>query len=316
MNERQLGRAAASLLLLSLATTACHDPAAPVGVDPRTGVVRPVLFAGGDGGTAAIYAVRPDGTDLRQLATGDGVVSYPAWSPDGTRIAFVSRRVTQSRIWLMDADGGHAAPLDDRFPACPTEFRTITWAPAGDRLAAECYTDTWIFDLRAGSSYGLLELLHPNGLPVQWVWHPAWSPDGSRISFDSPFDEASFVAGPRGEQVAQLATPAQQSSWSPDGRRIAFVGGSRPQAGVPIFVADANGASRRQVTSPGSLDTEVSPRWSPDGEWLAFQRIVLSCTGTPRQCQGPAQAVFVIRVDGSGLRQLTPFTLGASPPSW
>lgn len=84
-----------------------------------------------------IYVVEPDGTGLRRLtftAGGDGVLgddSMPAWSPDGSRIAFVSNRDQQNEIYVMDADGSDqrrvlARPSrDDLFPR---------WSPDGTRL--------------------------------------------------------------------------------------------------------------------------------------------------------------------------------------
>ena len=73
-----------------------------------------------------IYAIRPDGTGLRQLTNRRGYLNrMPDWSPDGTRIVFVSdrqRRHEVGDIYVMDADGTHQKPLtrsgiDNQWPA-------------------------------------------------------------------------------------------------------------------------------------------------------------------------------------------------------
>ncbi len=73
----------------------------------------------------AIYSVRPDGTDLQQLTDSNGqATGAPSWTPDG-RILFFHNNLQgvegspqpgRNGLWLMDADGGNAAPLSNTFP--------------------------------------------------------------------------------------------------------------------------------------------------------------------------------------------------------
>jgi TolB protein len=89
-----------------------------------------------------LHVANLDGSDHRQLtddATGD---TSPAWSPDGTKIAFVSNRAESARCWthdcvgytnelyVMDADGGHVTRLTET----PHEEQTPAWSPDGERI--------------------------------------------------------------------------------------------------------------------------------------------------------------------------------------
>jgi len=106
-------------------------------------------------------------------------------------------------------------------------------------------------------------------------------------------------------------------AWGPRGRRIAFQRGLGPRPGrnkmVALFVMRANGTHARRVTQRGKRPLvnqpfqDEAPAWSPDGRRLAFERF----SRTRDQ-----QAVFTIRLDGTGLRRITPWWLDASQPDY
>ncbi len=90
----------------------------------------------------------------------------PAWSPDGQRIAFVTR----GNLWVADADGTHRGEL-------ASDADQPAWSPNGRRLAFERGGSIWT--IRAD---GLDERRLATGA------HPAWSPDGKRLAFDRDGD--------------------------------------------------------------------------------------------------------------------------------
>ena len=146
--------------------------------------------------------------------------------------------------------------------------------------------------------------------------NPEWSPDGSRIAFDSwagpgPVAEGNrvWVMQANGSGRISLA-PGVTPSWSPDSRRLVFRGliGSGPRSGLAIISSDGTGEF--QLTDPGASVDDLYPEWSPDGNFIAFTRVVHGSPGTWHA------GVWLIQPDGTGLKQLTAPLIQAYQPTW
>jgi len=150
---------------------------------------------------------------------------------------------------------------------------------------------------------------------------PKWSPDGSRILFerDLPAGRVQIVvvrANGRGERVIDTHCVApcdsdQMPTWTPDGRHIAFTrvvgpfdrpGGSA--ASAVLWVADADGTDVRRLSERGidGVYEDYQAHWSPDRSYIQFLRI---------RNQPFNSAVFRMRPNGTGARQLTPWEIDA-----
>jgi Tol biopolymer transport system component len=149
-----------------------------------------------------------------------------------------------------------------------------------------------------------------------------WKPGGAKLAFDSnradpdPDDPNAindvFTMNPNGSGIVKLTHSEDFSGdpgWSPDGSKIAYASDRRNGAERgEIYVMGADGSNVRRVsTLPEKAEYDSAPRFSPDGTKLVFTRY----RGDPK----PA-ALFTIRIDGSGLRRLTPWSNGAGDADW
>jgi len=213
---------------------------------------------------------------VRRLTSGFAWDFQPAWSPDGTRIAFSSTRSGAPNLYVMDAGGGRVRRLTDAqaWESAPA------WSPDGRRIAFESGRDGLsgplgiarrhrsIFRVDADGG-GLVELVGGPG----YSGTPAWSPDGSRLAFVSDRDGGLdvYVAGADGGGVRRLTrdgAAAGRPAWSRDGTRLAFDSAPTPDAvaEAQLLVVNADGSGERPLVRGGGYQ----PAWSPDGGWIAF----------------------------------------------
>jgi peptidoglycan hydrolase-like protein with peptidoglycan-binding domain len=105
-----------------------------LGWQPAWSRTNRIVFTAGTNGARHIYTINPDGSDLQTLTSGAGHDSDPAWSPDGSQIAFVSDRDGEAQIYLMNADGTNQRPLahiryDTDYPTHPLSH--LSWSTNG-----------------------------------------------------------------------------------------------------------------------------------------------------------------------------------------
>ena len=232
-----------------------------------------LLFVSTKDGDYALFGAAADGKHTRRLTKDRGDPSNPeglfyqgepAWSPDGTKIAFASRRDGKSHIYVMNADGTGtrrltSSAIDDDHPA---------WSPDAGRI---------VFS-REGALFGIPS----TGGAARRVGHgtgnaadPAWSPDGTRIAYDYRRPGSAvrelYVMKSDGTGVRQLTRLRQASllpAWSPDGTRIAFQSNVR-LGHDEIYTIGVDGSGLRQVTRSGT--DAIQPAWSPEGS-LSYAR--------------------------------------------
>ena len=164
------------------------------------------------------------------------------------------------------------------------------------------------------------------------VRHPDFSPDGSRLAFDqlAPGESAYvYVARGDGSNAKRLslesAVPGRgeywQPAWSPDGSRLAVSTDAGPigefgPARFGIAIVDVDSKEVTQVLDHKSIEGQDQfASWSPDGKRLTFYR-VRAKSEEDRLAGNYQTAVFVVNIDGSGLRQLTPWKMLAGDPDW
>jgi TolB protein len=161
-----------------------------------------------------------------------------------------------------------------------------------------------------------------------WYTRPRWSPDRRRIAVGRNGEILVIDVDGKGETVrlAEGIDPA----WSPDGTKIVFTSHAGPSFGaLGIYVMNADGSGIQQLTSPNNVDqcsggtsaNDLYPDWSPDGRTILFERDFNIDNAGGYGCDPEGYHipnVYVMNVDGTGLRRLRPVSLGDSDgsPAW
>ena len=277
---------------------------------PLAGETSLIAYGAADtDGRQQIFVVKPDGTGKRRLTQEGKQNFFPAWSPDGKRIAFTSDRSGSHQIWVMEADGSNPRQLTTE-----GENMVPTWSPDGKRLAFGSnrtgHFEIWVTDADGSHQKQLTKTDTGVGNNAA-----AWSPDGRRIAFSSTRSGhvAIWVMDPDGGHLTQLTTPygdrypdSNVPAWSPDGTKIAFWSGLERRYGN-VWVMDADGGNRKQLTDqPAGVNCD-EPAWSADGRNMMF--------GSNRPgSEGIGN--WIMDADGSNQRVLTTNTNARGRPSW
>lgn len=268
----------------------------------------------------SIWTMNPDGssptritddqTRTEKLPDFSPVYDHsPVWSPDGTKIAFISNRDYLFTLYVMNADGSNSRRVGDL-----SEPSEPAWSPDGNKIAFSLGRRVTvgmdkptanIFVVNVDGS-GLTQLTHDAGLNI----NPAWSPDGKQIAFTSnrASDSKSriWVMNADGSNQREIPNnnintsshyPNISFDWSPDGTKILFTHyrACRDGLEVAIYVMNVDGSNPRLLTDdPNSCGVYSSPRWSPDGT-----KIVTSFRPRAKNDVTPATQIIVMNADGS-----------------
>ncbi|MGZ3623050.1 MAG: hypothetical protein ACXWPG_08095, partial [Ktedonobacteraceae bacterium] len=172
-----------------------------------------------------------------------------------------------------------------------------------------------IFSANADGS-DVRQLTHPKYGEVDSF--PDWSPDGSKILFahqDVNTTSNVWVMNADGTGQTQLTScigvcnGAQEAKWSPDGSKIVYDVADNPilpsgyASAIALWIMHADGSHAVQITHPQPPTSigDNRPAWSPDGKQIIFARNHL----LGQSYDYDDQTLFLINLDGSGLKQLT-----------
>ncbi len=233
-----------------------------------------IAFSSNPIGQYDIFTIFPDGSGLQRLTDSLLEDQYPAWSPDGSWIAFTSGGKTSSfDLWLMRGNGSELHRLVKGNVSWPT------WSPDSSSIAMVYYLnpttienerDRLYLAAADGTGQRLLRVSEPHG---GWS-SPAWSPDGDVIAV-APYLEPGTVTGEiylmyvdSGALTRVTNSPGDDfdPSWSPDGRQLAF--SSNRDGNWEIYLIDRDGSGEMRLTNHFAWDWQ--PTWSPDGRRIAF----------------------------------------------
>ena len=225
--------------------------------------------------------------------------AYPAVSPDGSKVAFISDRDGNYELYIMDIDGNNQTRLTHNSVA----EKSPSWNPDGKSI---------VFVSERGGDNDIYKI-DLNTLEIEKVFSssfdPQWSPDGSMIAFSSlNFGEGTsadiYIKAVYQDNPINLTdTPSfdTQPSWSPDGKKIAFI--SNRDENFEVYSMTVDGTYQTNLSKNPA--EEASPCWSGDGKKIAF---VSTRDGN--------HEIYIMKADGTNPERLTDNPAKDLWPSW
>jgi dipeptidyl aminopeptidase/acylaminoacyl peptidase len=217
-----------------------------------------IAFNSNRDGNDEIYVMNADGTGQTRLTNNAASDFEPAWSPDGTKIAF-NRGFD---IFVMNADGSEPTRLT--FAAAMNI--APSWSPDGTKIAFHSSRDG-NFEIYVMNADGSNQTRLTSNAAGDFA--PAWSPDGQRIVFRSNRDGNNEIYVMAKDGTAQTRVTVntaddQEPKFSGDGTKIVF---TRALPTRQITVINTDGTNTVQLTSAGN---NFFPTMSPDGKEISF----------------------------------------------
>ncbi len=264
-----------------------------------------IVFSWNGGDGTRIYTINSNGTNQTQItSSADGSFQdiLPAWSPDGTKIVFVRRQITDHRdkIYVMNADGTNQTQLtnglgNDPYPAWSPDGTKIVFSSSRHNGGEGGGRNLYVMNAD-GSNVTRLTEDNLNNFDEQ----ASWSPDGSKIVFRRAYYNRLRVSdiivinangsNPQTLSINNGTTDNQDPSWSPDGDRIVIFAQFYDDEG------HASGSSLFLINPDGS-----NPQNIGDGALASFQvpHSTAAPTPTPTPTPTPAPTNISITLNDS-----------------
>jgi dipeptidyl aminopeptidase/acylaminoacyl peptidase len=244
-----------------------------------------------------IFSMAPDGTGKADLTRNANPDASPAWSADGTKLAFTRPgKANNDDVFVMSSNGKAQRNVTKTSP----DDANPDWTPDGSKITYDV-SGTTVFSANSDGT-GIAPLI-PGG------YEASWSSTGKVVYSTTvePSNAEIFVANADGSGAHNVTNAPgyddDSAVWSPDGTKIAWV---RFYGGAgEIFVMNADGSGQTNLTNNPANDAD--PTWSPDGSKIAFT--------TNRGPTGDNE-IYMINANGSNPVDLTNSPANESDPDW
>lgn len=251
-----------------------------------------IVFTCTHGDYNQLCIINADGTGLQRLTSQAANDYYPVFLPQvDNAILFASNRNGPFDLYLLFLNGMKLSQLTNGIgnvvsPSPSPDGRRVVFA----NRATTGPTSLWVMDVNGSNAHQLYA--GPNT-----IVGAAWSPDGHTIAFamavNQPNSYEIFLTDVNGSDVRQirhgLTGIGGSLDWSPDGKKLFIYAG--PQGNKDIYSLDVSTGNVTRLTTSGN---NAAASVSPDGNWIAFNS---TRTGNAN--------IFIMHMDGSGMRQVT-----------
>ncbi|HJR59856.1 MAG TPA: hypothetical protein VJ813_10670 [Vicinamibacterales bacterium] len=247
---------------------------------------------------AAAMAAAATGARQSPAVCGD---MWPAWSPDGTRVVFVSDRTGDPEVYVRAVGGGDSrrltsTPGRDAHPSFSPDGRSIAFQSPREGIHTNLY-------LMNADGSGQRRVTRHEG----FAGMPVWSPDGRQLAYQWTPDLKTQkwrlmllqVGSAGARQLTDGTANDQVINWAPDGKRFIFH--SDRTGRNQLYTMTLDGVVARLTSTPSD---DRSGTWSADGQMIAFM--------SDRESE-PA-GVFVMNADASAIRRIGTLAPGHGVP--
>ncbi len=276
----------------------------------------------------AIFTADADGQHERRLTGPGQYCCVLRLSPDHNRILVMTGEdppptpVTGGTINIDGSDFKRLQLTNPKLNLVPQ-----AWSPDGNRIAFEGWVDgsaadTGVYTARASDGGDLVRVTTGRGLPHDTPLD--YSPDGKRLVFyravaaepDFPIDIGGslWVVNVNGSDPRPIETganpPEPWARWSPDGSRIVFATQRTARRGA-LWTVQFDGSQLTTLFEDDKGRFPIAPTWSPDAQYVLF-----ALDPTNDRFTHPANGLYVIKADGTGLTLVSGTADFKSQPEW
>lgn len=221
-----------------------------------------ILFDSNRDGDQELYVFNLSDAGVTRLTNSPGEDIQPAWSPDGSQLAFTSARSGNNEIYVVNSDGSGLVNVTDN----PADDSEPVWSPDGSSIAFTSDRDGNKEIYVIGADGSAPTNLTGNAASDS---QPFWFPGGILFTSDRDGNAEIYAVEEDGSNPENLTNNGAQDSapaMRPDGGRILFV--SNRDGNTEIYAMESDGGNPQNLTEDPAGDGQ--PAYSPDGNWILF----------------------------------------------